>query len=113
MLGADVTVTGRGHGATVIGPLNVKPDPADPTFYDLRITLDKEGVWIFTVDVSAPAGEGSANFAIEIEKSGSISTIITLLTLLAFVVILGFSARGFFGRRGEQGKRLRVNRRRS
>ena len=110
---ADVTMTATGPDSTVIGPLKVETDPADPSFYDLRTTLDKEGIWIFTVDVDAPAGPGSADFTIEVKKSSSITGIITLLTLLAFAVILGLSVRAFLGQRGERGKGRRVKRQRS
>ena len=108
---ADVTMTANGPGETVIGPLKVETDSADPSFYDLRTTIDKEGIWIFSVQVDAPAGEGSADFTFEVKKSSSITGIITLLTLLAFAVILGLSVRAFLGQRGELGKGRRVNRR--
>jgi hypothetical protein len=62
------------------------------------------------VQVDAPAGEGSADFTFEVKKSSSITGIITLLTLLAFVVILGLSVRAFLGQRVELGKGRRVNR---
>jgi hypothetical protein len=108
---ADVTMTARGPDSTVIGPLKVETDTADPSFYDLRTTLDRAGIWVFTIDVDAPAGPGSADFTIEVKKTSSITGIITLLTLLAFVVILGLSGRAFLGQRG--GKSLRVKRRNS
>jgi len=113
VIGADVTLTARGPHSTIIGPLKVEPDPDDPSFYDLRTTLGEEGVWIFTVEVSAPPGKGSADFAIEIKSSSSITVIITLSTFLAFVVILGLSMRAVFGERGQRGKIRRVKRRRS
>ena len=108
---ADVTMTANGPGETVIGPLKVETDSADPSFYDLRTTIDKEGIWMFSVQVDAPAGEGAADFTFEVKKSSSITGIITLLTLLAFAVILGLSVRAFLGQRGELGKGRRVNRR--
>jgi hypothetical protein len=113
---ADVTMTATGPDSTVIGPLKVETDPADPSFYDLRTTLDKEGTWTFTIDVDAPAGPGSADFILEVKKTSSITGIITLLTLLAFAVILGLSVRAFLSQRGqkeERGKGRRVRRRRS
>jgi hypothetical protein len=110
---ADVTMTARGPDSTVIGPLKVETDTVDPSFYDLRTTLDKEGVWVFTIDVDAPAGPGSADFIIEVKKTSSITGIITLLTLLAFVVILGLSVRAVIGQRGDKGKYRRVKRRQS
>jgi len=113
VIGADITMTATGPDSTVIGPLTVEADPTDPSFYDLRTSLNKEGIWIFTVNVDGPAGGGSADFTIEVKKSSSITTIITLLTLLALVVILGLSVRGFLAQPGERSKGRRVNRRRS
>lgn len=116
VIGADVIMTARGPDSTVIGPLKVETDPTDPSFYDLRTTLGKEGAWIFTVEVRALAGEGSADFAIEVEQPHTvtwITRIITLLTFLALVIILGLAVRAFLGQRRGRGKGLGVIRHRS
>ena len=109
VVGAEVTVTATGPDASLpdIGPVRATPDPTDPDFYELNTSVDRLGAWEFTVTVDAGPGYGSAAFAIEVKKRSPLTGIITMLTLLAFVSIVGLSVRMFLtGRaKGRNAKR--------
>lgn len=108
VLGADVDVTGVGpdSDSVEIGPVEATPDPIDPVYYDVAAQVDRIGTWTFTVDVSSEQGDASATFPIEVQEVNPITGIITLIAMLAFVAVLGFSVRAFLRERGK-GKRQR------
>ncbi len=95
VLNADVTITPTGPGEASASSLIAGPDSYDPTLYEARAELDAEGRWVFTIDVSAHAGTGSASFAYDVKKLSPIAGLITLAALLAFLTILGLSIRAF------------------
>jgi hypothetical protein len=108
VMGADVEVTAVGpdSNSIEIGPIEATPDPTDPAYYDVAAQVDRIGTWMFTVDVSSEQGDASATFPIEVREANPITGIITLIALLAFVAVLGFSVRAFLRERGK-GKRQR------
>ena len=83
------------------------PDSYDPTLYEANATLDAEGAWTFTINVSGADGEGSATFDYEVRRASPIAGIITLATLLALLTILGLSMRAFLKQRGGNQRRRR------
>jgi hypothetical protein len=89
-------------GPTILGPLEAKNSPTDPIFYDINTVVGKEGTWMFTVDVNAGLGEASTEFPIEVTTANPITGIVTLITLLTFVTILGLSVRAYLRERGRR-----------
>ena len=90
-------------------PLMFGPDSYDPTLYEARAVLENDGPWEVTITVSGEDGSGSALFAYDVKRASPIAGIITLATLLAFVIILGLSMRAFLKQRasGRSGGRRR------
>jgi hypothetical protein len=103
VIGAEVSISARGPDSKnlEIGPITAQNNPTDPTFYDANTEVDREGTWTFTIAVSAEPGEASTDLEIEVKKSNPIAGIITLLTLLAFVSMVGVSIRMLLKERGK------------
>lgn len=80
-------------------PLMFGPDSYDPTLYEARAVLENDGPWEVTITVSGEDGSGSALFTYDVKRASPIAGIITLATLLAFVIILGLSMRAFLKQR--------------
>lgn len=111
ILDATVTVNGRGpedpQGGqpAEVGPLVAQANP--PNFYDVLITVDRVGVWTFTVAVRGRLGEASAEFPIRVRSSSIIPGVVTLVALVVFVVLAGLSARMYFKGQGGSKRRHR------
>ncbi len=104
----NVVVTATPGGPDGPGaPLLFGPDSYDPTLHEARTILENEGPWEVTITVSGEDGSGSALFTYDVKSSSPIAGLITLATLLAFVIILGLSMRAFLKQRasGRSGKR--------
>ncbi len=121
VLGADVIVsaigpppiegeassTGDGSeiGPTKIGPIVVNPDPDPqnyPGYYDTEqpIVLDRPGMWTFIVSVDSPeADEATAEFPVEVTTPNPIIGIITLVTLLLFIIVIALAIRMYIRER--------------
>lgn len=91
-------------------PLTFGPDSYDPSLYEARAVLEDEGPWEVTITVSGEDGSGSALFTYDVKRASPIAGIITLATLLAFVIILGLSMRAFLKQRanGQSGRRRKA-----
>ncbi len=85
-------------------------DSYDPTLYETRAELPSAGPWTFEVRVDGSAGSGDALFTYDVKQVNPIGGIITLLTLLAFLIVIGLSMRAFLK---ERGKGQRVKRRKA
>jgi hypothetical protein len=104
---AVVTVTGRGPGVgqggvAHLGPLFAQTNSAFPNFYDVNTRVDSEGTWTFTVAVSSRLGDAEADFPVKVGKSSIIPGVVTLASLLVFVVIVGLSVRMYLSGRGRR-----------
>ncbi len=120
VLGADVVVSAMGPpiegeaspasappeiGPPEIGPIIVSPDPDPqnyPGYYDTEqpIVLDRPGMWTFTVSVDSPvADEATAEFPVEVTTPNPITGIITLITLLAFIIVVALAIRMYIRER--------------
>ena len=120
VIGADVVVSAIGppiEGETAapsdgteiappkIGPITVNPDPDPenyPGYYDTEqpIVLDRPGMWTFTVSVDSPeADEATAEFPVEVTTPNPITGIITLVTLLAFIIVVALAIRMYIRER--------------
>ena len=103
----------RVRGAAGVGPegaapaIPFGPDSYDPTLYEANATLDAQGAWTFTIEVSGADGDGSATFDYEVKSASPIAGIITLATLLALLTVLGLSMRAFLKQRGGGQRRRR------
>ena len=110
MLNAEVTVVGSGPDteAVEIGPLTAQPNPVDPLFYDINTSVDRVGVWTFTVAVRADPGEGSADSQLKVEKPGALTKYLTWVTVIVFFALIGLGLLPYLrerGRRKMAGKR--------
>ncbi len=108
ILGLDVTIVPSGPESSEVEPgvLYGVADSYDPTLYETRAELPSAGPWTFNVLVDGQPGSGEALFAYDVKQVNPIGGIITLLTLLAFLTIIGFSMRAFLKERGK-GQRAR------
>ena len=92
-------------GPPEIGPIIVSPDPDPqnyPGYYDTEqpIVLDRPGMWTFTVSVDSPeAEEATAEFPVEVTTPNPITGIITLVTLLAFIIVVALAIRMYIRER--------------
>ena len=92
-------------GPPEIGPIAVNPDPDSqnyPGYYDTEqpIVLDRPGMWTFTVSVDSPeADEATAEFPVEVTTPNPITGIITLITLLAFIIVVALAIRMYIRER--------------
>ena len=110
--GLDVTIVPSGPESSEGDPdtLDGIADSYDPTLYETRAELPSAGPWTFNVIVDGQAGRGEALFAYDVKRVNPIGGIITLLTLLAFLTVIGLSMRAFLK---ERGKGQRVKRRKA
>ena len=101
VLDADVTATGTGPGSAApeVGPLTAGHTSADPKYYDINTSVDREGTWSFTVNISGKAGEGTADFQVQVAKSNPLLGILTLVLLLGLAVIIALAMRAYFGKK--------------
>ena len=114
VLGAEVVISATGpavEGAPdsprsmpELGPIVVNPDPDPqnyPGYYDTEqaIVLDRTGLWMFTVSVEGAAGEGTAEFPVEVTTPNPITGIVTLVALLAFIVVVALAIRMYIRER--------------
>ena len=96
-----ISAIGPGSDSYEIGPLEATNDFKSPMFYDLDTRVDREGEWLFTVDVSGKNGEGTTDFQVVIKNQSPIPGLLTLSILIALLVILGLSFRGYLLQRNE------------
>ena len=106
IIGADVTVAGRGPGASEaeIGPLPTSTFASTPEDYDLDVELDREGTWVFIVDVDAELGEATAEFPLDVTRTSPWLGLLTLSLAIVLLLIVGLSMRRYFTARRAQGR---------
>ena len=101
LVDAEVRITGVGPDATdgEIGPLAAIASVRDPLFYEANPSVDREGTWVFTIDVAAGLGAGSVDFAVEVQEPNPLIGILTFFALGAFLVIIGLTVRAYLRER--------------
>ena len=106
--GLNVTIVPRGPESQDGTPENLYgiADSYDPTLYETRAELPSAGPWTFDVMVDGLPGSGEAQFSYDVKRVNPIGGIITLLTLLAFLAVIGLSMRAFLKERNK-GRRVR------
>ena len=106
--GATVTVSGippPESGFDKIGPIHALTNLNDPTFYDVNTVVGQEGIWTFTTTVKDNGKQYPADFEVTVKNTSPIAGIVTLMTLTAFLVVLGLAIRASLGRNGTARKK--------
>ena len=108
VVGLDVTIVPSGPEGLEREPdtLYGLVDSYDPTLYETRAELPRAGPWTFDVIVDGQRGGGEARFSYDVKRVNPIGGIITLVTLLAFLTVIGLSMRAFLKERSK-GRRVR------
>lgn len=108
IVGLNVTIVPQGPEDTEGAPNNLYAiaDSYDPTLYETRADLPNPGPWTFDVIVEGQDGSGEAQFSYDVKRVNPIGGIITLVTLLAFLTVIGLSMRAFLKERSK-GRRVR------
>jgi hypothetical protein len=75
------------------------PFTEDPVFWDIDLTVEEEGNWVFSIAVEGDAGEGSADFEVRVRESSPVTGIITVIVLVAFLSVVALAMRTYFGAR--------------
>jgi hypothetical protein len=90
---AEITLWGRSTGEEVrtAGPVAGVPSLDGPNLYTVDVSVDEIGPWLFTVSVSGPLGEGSADIPLTVARSGSVNLGVVGI-LLVVVVLVGLMA---------------------
>ena len=68
----------------------------DSTYFDGLINVDKEGFWDISITIVRDQTTESVVFRIEVIKTHPLTAAITLAAIIAFLAVLGFSARKIF-----------------
>ena len=92
----DFTAVFSGLSPQEIGPYQMTNSLMDPMYYEVDTALEREGIWLVTLSIAL--GEEtlpSAVFEIEVKKQNPIVPILTVGTLLFFLVILSLSLRAW------------------
>ena len=79
----------------VIEAIRMKNTVLDPTYYELNVPLNHEGLWTITLEISVDEGSAMTVFEIEVLETNPVVPILTLMALLGFLFILGVSGRAW------------------
>ena len=96
-LNANVRLTASGPGSQdpEIGPEKMPNNLMDPSYYELNTAVDRDGIWFVMIEVSTSDAEASTVFELKVQERNSVLPILTLGALIAFLIILGMSARAW------------------
>jgi len=91
LLDARITVEGRGpeQDTSEIGPLSALNSVKDPAFYDISTSVDRVGIWTFTVSVSGDLGDASTEYSVRVRESSPLYGIFTWVTVVLFISVIG------------------------
>ena len=97
---AEVVLTGLGpvtdeQSQLVIEAIRMNNTVLDPTYYELNVPLNHEGLWTITLEISVDEGSAMTVFEIEVLETNPVVPILTLMALLGFLFILGVSGRAW------------------
>ena len=107
LLDARVALQGTGPDSTEIeiGPTIAANSVQDPAYYEVNISVGREGMWLFTTTITDADGEHSVDFQVEVKNASPITGILTLVVLVAFLIIFGLSLRASLGGKRRRRKR--------
>ena len=96
-LNANVRLTASGPGSQdpEIGPEKMPNNLMDPSYYELNTAVDRDGIWFVMIEVSTSDAKASAVFEMKVQEPNPMLPILTLGALIAFLIILGMSARAW------------------
>ena len=96
-LNAKVKLTASGPGSQnpEVGPKKMPNNLMDPSYYELNTAVDRDGIWFVMIEVSTSDAEASTVFELKVQERNSVLPILTLGALIAFLIILGMSARAW------------------
>ena len=88
---AVIMVSGVGpdKGGPRIGPVETSNTPTNPPIYDGTTAVDRLGLWTLTVEVDSDPGKASADFVLEVKESNPILQLITWVTVVVFLALVG------------------------
>ena len=101
---ASVAVSGRvlgedGAELASFDSLAAEVFEEDPVFWDLDLSVEPVGDWVFTVEVMAGPGEGAADFGVRVRDSSPVFGILTIVGLVAFLIVVALAMRTYLGAR--------------
>ncbi len=96
-LNANVRLTASGPGSQdpEIGPEKMPNNLMDPSYYELNTAVDRDGIWFVMIEVSTSDAKASTVFEMKVQEPNPMLPILTLGALIAFLIILGMSARAW------------------
>ncbi|SVA44573.1 uncharacterized protein METZ01_LOCUS97427, partial [marine metagenome] len=62
---------------------------------ELNTAVDRDGIWFVMIEVSTSDAKASAVFEMKVQEPNPMLPILTLGALIAFLIILGMSARAW------------------
>ena len=88
---AQIAVVARSpdSDSVVIGPLIAETNSQAPTFYDVSISVEEEGVWTFTVSVRSSLDSVSTDFELLIKKRNPFFSAINWISVAFFATVIG------------------------
>ena len=85
----------EGQPVSELGPHQMVNTLLDPTYYELNMPLDTQGVWHVRIEVIADKGEVNTVFEVKVLETNPIIPILTLVVLLLFLLVLSMSVRAW------------------
>ncbi len=76
-------------------PLKMTNTIRDPSYYEIDITMEIEGLWIIQISISGPQGDATAIYEVEVNEANSLVSIATLGLLIGILVIIGLASRAW------------------
>ena len=85
----------RGSELDSFGALEADLYEEDPVFWDIDLSVEQVGDWVFTVAVEGDLGEGSVDFDVKVRESNPTTGIITIVVLVAFLSVVALAMRTY------------------
>ena len=100
---ANLIVSGVGPSNTdLIKRSKAFPDPNYPSFYDIDLTVNSVGNWLFKIEINGSLGEVDTLYEIEVRSTNPLPGLITFGVLISFLVIIGLSVRSYLNQKNRR-----------
>ena len=109
---AEISVVATGpSGSSFVEETFFENDPIDSTYFDGLINVDKEGPWDILVTITMNQYSEAVVFRLNVVKTHPLTGAITLVAVIGFLIVLGFSARRIFveQKKIKKGKRFNLS----
>ena len=83
-------------GSSAVSNTPFESGPADGTYFDGLINLDKEGLWEISVTIDIDQDSETLVFQVNVIKTHPLTGAVTLIAIIGFLTVIGFSVRKFF-----------------